>query len=293
MRSSELLTWIEQQSARGLHIQLSFDAFYSGRFSQAVSGLRQRLKSQHRVNAGQFCATSSQDARKSGYISDSLLTAGYSQAYFPALRRYGNQLSASACAAGSDMLNDPTSSLEEYVRAKLAQRQVTPTPVQELVGECSGALFARYAQPEINRTVESLQKSVLQLKAELLFNDFKRYWVDPLQECWQNRQSELAFARKVNSCLPEAQELTDVTRRHLTDAMGRALEGAQNDMADLQVFSAFFRDPHLSDEDLENFKDEFCCLARDLRTGEQPQSCRTTATSRASASPPASGQATR
>lgn len=274
VNSKQLIERIQVLARRGVNVQLSVDACFSGGFAQEMNAMRSQLQANGEQLSGKFCATTSQDTALPGYSSDPLLTAGYSESYFPALQRYGNQLSASACAAGADMINDPTSSLEEFVRGWLRERRAEPTRINQLAGQCGGFGFPALVSGELESTVSSVQASVVRLKAEALLNDFQQLWAKPLNECWQTRQQELAFTEKVNSCMDTVTNLSADILENVKGALGRATRGAENDMADLQSFTAFFKHPSLQDSDLERFKDDFCCLARNLRTGELPASCR-------------------
>ncbi len=272
--SDQLMTRVESLARRGINVQLSLDACFSGGFAKEMNEMRTRLRNSGTQLPGRFCATTSQDPTLAGYGSDPLLTAGYSESYFPALQQYGNQLSASACAAGKDMINDPTSSLEEFVRGWLRERGGGPSRAEGLSGQCGGYAFPAAANTELANTIEAIQSSLVRLKAEALFNDFRQYWVRPLNECWQTRQQELAFTEKLHSCMSSVTGIGEDIRQMVTESLERSTRGAQNDMGDLRAFTAFFKDPNLQDGDLEKFKDDFCCLARNLKTGELPPSCR-------------------
>lgn len=262
---------IRALAQRGVNVQLSADACFSGGFSREIMNLQTELF-QAGGSHGRVCATSSQDPNLVGYGSDPILKAGYSEKYFPALQQYQNQLSASACAAGADMINRPTSSLLEYVR-NFNRGRNTPTPAS-----VSDNCDLREFDNSVGRVFQNLEQNManisLRAEREALLADFRELYLNPLKACWQENQNEVRFARQLSQCLdrPTTPPTPDELKKYVQDAFGD-LSGSRQDFDDVVQYTKFFGDPNVTANDINRFKADFCCLARNMRTGALPASC--------------------
>lgn len=268
--ADELRTRIKAMALRGVNVQLSVDACYSGGFSQEISNLQSELF-QISGSKGMVCSTSSQDATLVGYGSDPLLKAGYSEGFFPALQRYGNQLSAAACASGQDMINRPTSSLAEFVRDWNKRRSVRiQAPIEQ---DCTLEVFEDSLDREFAGLEESMAQLSLRVQRDALLADIKRLWVDPLKACWQENQDEVRFSRQIAQCLAQNKGDVDEYLRTAAGEMMSNVSSSRGDYEDVLQFTKFLSNPNLSQTDLDRFKADFCCLGRNMQTGALPESC--------------------
>lgn len=269
LNSAELKNKMKVLSLSGVNVQLHVASCFSGGFSKMVLDLQDELKLSK--TKGMICSTAMQDADNFAYGRDALLDAGYDQAFFPAMKKYGNQLSASACASGKDIVNRPTSSLSEYLKrwhrqdgSKVLAKEVT-----------YGSELNAFIGSELNDLISNLNDVHLKVQQEALIEDMKKYWIEPLQQCWKENTEDMAFMKKAQSCLKTSPP-TSPTHSWIVPHIKSFLAGKMGptvDSEEILLFTKFIGNKKLEQKDLDDFKTSFCCLARDIKTGSLPESC--------------------
>lgn len=245
LKAKEVADTALKLAQKNIKVQLSFDACYSGGFTDEIY----KLKVKNKLGRN-LCSSSSTESNYSGYGSDPLLKAGFSENYFKALKKYGNQLSAVACASGSDSLNVPVTTLLRFSQNLLASN----------LSNCESC------EKSFSTPLSSL---AFKMKKEALLNDYKRYYSDVALECYNARATEQKIISMFEQCLPEDHPYSYLLKPFFQRALGaKALVKKSQD----EQFEAI---RSITDEKtLSNYLDEFCCLATPLdKTKEGPASC--------------------
>jgi len=263
IKSQDIGKLVKKLIKKNVKVQLSFDACYSGGFTDAVYKLKSDFKSEG-VNAGRLlCSSSSTESKYAGYESDPLLKAGYSESYFKALKKYGNQLSAVACASGADSLNTPITTLDRFVDQGQGG--------QKLDSQSDKCFFDYYndASLELSSFVKSVEDISLKVKIETLVEDFKHYFGDVMVECYDERQTEQKIMKMIHQCLPDDHQYAYLLKPFLKEA-GNAKINDQKIISRQILAIRSIKDEKM----LASYLDEFCCLAMPFDKNKPgPESC--------------------
>lgn len=261
IKSQDVASSVRKILKENVKVQLSFDACYSGGFTDAIFKLKSDLKAEG-INAGRLlCSTSSTESMYAGYESDPLLKAGYSESYFKALKKYGNQLSAVACASAADSLNTPITTLDRFV----AQGE------QKLDLQ-SNKCFPDYydeASLELSSFLESVADISLKVRIEALVEDFQHYFGDVMVECYDESETDQKIVKMIDQCLPDDHQYAYLLKPFLKEA-GNAKINDQKIIARQILAIRSIKDEKM----LASYLDEFCCLAMPLEKNKPgPKSC--------------------
>lgn len=261
IKSQDIGRVVKKLIKENVKVQLSFDACYSGGFTDAIFKLKSDLKAEG-ISAGRLlCSSSSTESMYAGYESDPLLKAGYSENYFKALKKYGNQLSAVACASAADSLNTPITTLDRFV----AQGE------QELDLQ-SNKCFPDYydeASLELSSFLESIADISLKVRIEALVEDFQHYFGDVMMECYDERETDQKIVKMIDQCLPDDHQYAYLLKPFLKEA-GNAKINDQKIIARQILAIRSIKNEKM----LASYLDEFCCLAMPLEKNKPgPKSC--------------------
>lgn len=255
----EVIKTIVKKDAK---VQMSFDACYSGGFTDAIFRLKSELKAEG-LNVGrQLCSSSSTESKYAGYDSDPLLKAGYSGAYFKAMKKYGNQLSAVACAAGADSINMPLTTLDRFIDDEKNLRV-------EVEEEACFIDFYQDQKSGLDIFINSMLDISLKLKINLLVQDFHDYFGKVMVECYEEMEDDQTIVRMIDQCLPNDHQYAYLLKPFLKEAGN----GKLHDQSLIKKHVSAIKSIKDSKE-LADYLDEFCCLAMPLdKSKSGPKSC--------------------
>jgi hypothetical protein len=263
IKSENLVKEVQKILEKGAKVQLSFDACYSGGFTDAVYRLKKELKEKGMSVGRRLCSSSSTESKYAGYDSDPILKGGFSESYFKAMKKYGNQLSALACASGADSLNTPVTTLDRFIEEKKLNIK---NDIKE--NEC----FQKFYDDQmmnLNSFVSSVSNIGLKLKIDLLVKDFHKFYGSVMKECYHENSGDQKVAMMINQCLPSEHQYAHILKPFLTEA-------SQSKSYDKKILSRHIAaiESIASESELTEYLDEFCCLAMPLDKNKKgPASC--------------------
>jgi len=261
IKAQDLKKFLRKAAVKNVKVQMSFDACYSGGFTDAVSQIKSELKEEG-LNVGRLlCSSSSTESNFVGYESDPLLKAGFSETYFKAMKKYGNQLSAFACSAGADSLNIPITTLDRFVDNK--------GTISTLVPQMCFPSFYREQNSELDQFVKSIEDISLKIKIETLVQDFQEFFGDVMVECYDERVIDQKIVKMIDQCLPEDHQYAYLLKPFLKEAS----KARQHDQQTIARHVAAIR-ALKNENELSEYLDEFCCLAQPFDKNKLgPKSC--------------------
>ncbi len=263
IKSENLVKEVQKILEKGARVQLSFNACFSGGFTDAVYRLKNDLKKKGISVGRRLCSTSSTESKYAGYDSDPLLKGSFSDSYFKAMKKYGNQLSALACASGADSLNTPVTTLDRFIEEKKLNI------VNDINGnECFHHFYDRQ-MINLQSFVTSMPNIGLKYKIALLIRDFNQYYGNVMKECYEENTGDQKVAMMINQCLPDDNQYSNILKPFLSEA-------SQAKSYDKKMLSRHIAaiESIGNETELSGYLDEFCCLAMPLdKTKKGPKSC--------------------
>lgn len=264
IKSENLVKEVQKILEKGAKVQLSFDACYSGGFTDAVYRLKNDLKKKGMNVGRRLCSSSSTESKYAGYDSDPLLKGGFSDSYFKAMKKYGNQLSALACASGADSLNTPVTTLDRFIEEKKLD---VKKDINE--DECFHSFYDNQIM-NLQSFVTGMSNIGLKLKIDLLVKDFHQYYGSVMKECYEENTGDQKVAMMINQCLPDDHQYAHILKPFLNEA-------SQAKSYDQKILSRHIAaiESIGNESELADYLDEFCCLAMPLdKTKKGPESCK-------------------
>ena len=271
---------ISQLRQKGVHIQLNSDACYSGGITNMIHQLNQYPDPGQGITPRKLCSTSLTTDATYGYGSDPMLQSGYSENYIHGMERYKNQLSAFACGVGSDFINRPISSLDNIVidwseRNGVPEIEHTDTVLCHSTGE--------YMDESIATFIENMGEVQLALKRRAIIDDFKQYFIQPFKDCWnRDGRKDIEFFKKLGQCVKrenldqDLEEFFNVHNEAAVTGNSNYTNFNYGDKFDMDMVNSHLKmltDPNTTERDLNNYLDQFCCLAYNFETKKGPSSC--------------------
>ena len=264
IQSENLVKEVQKILEKGGKVQLSFDACYSGGFTDAVYRLKNDFKKTGMNVGRKLCSSSSTESNYSGYDSDPLLRGGFSDTYFKAMKKYGNQLSALACAAGADSLNTPVTTLDRFIEEKKLNSN---NDINQ--NECFNHFYDTHLM-NLQSFVTGISNIGLKLKIDLLARDFHEFYGSIMKECYQENSGDQKVAMMINQCLPDDHQYAHILKPFLGEASQAKFYDQKLISRHIAAIESIGNESELSD-----YLDEFCCLAMPLdKTQKGPESCR-------------------
>lgn len=261
IKSQELKVFLRKAANNGVKVQMSFDACYSGGFTDTVFQLKTQLKEEG-MNVGRLlCSSSSTESNFAGYESDPLLQAGFSETYFKAMKKYGNQLSAFACAAGADSLNVPITTLDRFADEQGVSYALEPQT-------CFSDFYEKQSL-ELNKFLNTIEDISLKIKIDLLVEDFQEFFGNVMMDCYHERTTEGKIAKMIDQCLPNDHQYAYLLKPFLKEASKAKIHDQKVIARHVAAIKSLKNENEFSE-----YLDEFCCLAQPLDKNKQgPKSC--------------------
>jgi hypothetical protein len=263
IKSENLVKEVQKILEKGAKVQLSFDACYSGGFTDAVYRLKNELKKKGMNVGRRLCSSSSTESKYAGYDSDPLLKGGFSDSYFKAIKKYGNQLSALACASGADSLNTPVTTLDRFIEEK--KLNVRNDIIED---ECFHSFYDDKIM-NLHTFVTGISNIGLKLKIDLLVKDFHQFYGSVMKECYKENSGDLKVAMMINQCLPDDHQYAHILKPFLNKASQARSYDKKNLLRHITAIESIGNESELAE-----YLDEFCCLAMPLDKNKKgPASC--------------------